>query len=165
MPSYRHVISRNKIHQLEHYLFSLLMYSESGEFFDLPSEKQRNIKFEVSFISITLQILYNAMGGTGNNELPVVGWQIPNPYTERGYMKIFYFPSASVAGLVTGANKSKITAVCKRKRVATGGWVFRYQEEYDREESFIYEPGRHLLEFKSMRYDKKEETTPANGDV
>jgi hypothetical protein len=131
MPSYRTVISREQLYQLEHYLFRLSELVGSVEFRDeTKSDKQKKILYELGYISLTIDIIRQTFQGN-NSEQPVVGWPIENPYKEDGYMKVYYFSCIKVAATCTNTNQSKISAVCKKNRPYTGGWKFKYRNDWE----------------------------------
>jgi hypothetical protein len=130
MPSYRTVISRQQLYQLEHYLFRLGEYVDTPEFKEKNSQQQLNILKELGFMEIAISILRQTFHG-GNQEIPVVGWQIDNPNEAEGYFKVHYFSCMRVAADCAGTTTSRVSAVCNGKRKSTAGWNFKLRSEYE----------------------------------
>ncbi len=132
MPSYRTVISRQQLYQLEHYMFSLAEYVDTPEFKGMKSSKQLKILQEIGFMEIAISILRQTFNG-GNQEIPVVGWQIDNPNEAEGYFKVHYFSCMRVAADCAGTTTSKVSAVCRGERKSSAGWNFKLRSEYEDE--------------------------------
>ena len=56
---------------------------------------------------------------------------------KNGYTKIYHFTSAALASKILNLNPSKVTAVCKGNRGSTGGWLFKYLNEYLDEDAVV----------------------------
>lgn len=131
MPSFRTVINRQELYQLEHALFALAEYVDTVEFKqDLNSQKQFKILKEIGFLEIAIGIIRCTFAGS-NQEIPVVGWLKEDPNEEHGYFKVHYFSCMKVAALCTGTSTSKVSAVCNGRRKTSNGWVFKLRSEYE----------------------------------
>lgn len=134
MPTYRPVISREELQQLEHYLFALTRFVDTADFQkDTSSQKQQKVINEMGYITMAIDILKKTFVGTGC-EKPIVGWEIKNPDKEFGFMRVWYFSSSAAAGRILNINKSHISAVCRGGRKSAGGWIFKLQSDYEEEE-------------------------------
>lgn len=138
MPHYRPKIDKNKIKQLEHYKFNLALYIESSEFkYDIKSDKQQMLLQELQYITMFIQIAKDVFNLSGR-ERPIVGWEVYNKEDIKdGHTKIYHFTSAALASQILNLNPSKVTAVCKGRRGSTGGWLFKYLNEYLEEDEVV----------------------------
>lgn len=138
MPHYRPKIDKNKIKQLEHYKFNLALFMESSEFkYKLNGEQQNKLLHELQYIGIAIQIAKDVFNLSGR-EKPIVGWEVYNKEDiKNGYTKIYHFSSAALASQILNLNPSKVTAVCKGHRGSTGGWLFKYLNEYLEEDEVV----------------------------
>ena len=130
MPSYRSVISRQKVYQLEEYLFRLGEYIDTCDFKDLKSLQQNNILREIAYIDMAIGIYRTTFKGS-NQEQPVVAWELENPNDDAGYFKLYYFSCMKVASDCTGVDATKISAICTGKRNSSKGWVFKLRSDYE----------------------------------
>jgi hypothetical protein len=130
MPSYRRAINRQKLYQLEEYLFRLGEYTDSIDFKDLKSLQQNNILKEIAYIDMAIGIFRMTFKGD-NQEQPVVGWQTNNPNEADGYFKLYYFSCMKVASDCTGVDATKISAICAGRRYTSKGWKFKLRSDYE----------------------------------
>ena len=131
MPSYRPPISRDQFHMLEAYYFRLVMFTDSFEYKELNGMKKAKIDGEISYISIALDIMTKLYAVKGRTEKRVVAWRDD----DDRWIRIFKFSCIKVASMALDCNQSKISAVCKGNRPKTGGYYFKYEDEYDNDQS------------------------------
>ena len=130
MPSYRPVISRDELQQLEHYLYALCRYTDTADFQkDTNSQQQAKVMREMGYITMAIDIIKQTFKGTGT-DIPIVGWELKNPDEKYGFLKIWHFSSAAAAGRMLNINKSHIGSVCRGARKSENklkwtrfGWV------------------------------------------
>lgn len=164
MPSYRPPVTRDQLRQLEHYLFALCRLIDTAEFQkDTPSLEQNKILVEIGFIAMAVDILHSTFRGTGG-EIPIVGWELKNPDKEYGFIKVYHFSSAALAGQCLKINKSHIGSVCRGERNSAGGWCFKFKAEYEEEESYSFDPNSPKFELIPIN-NGKEGNVETNGDV
>lgn len=153
--SYRPPIKREQWHDLEVYWFRLLHYINSVDYKDLDILKQRSILNEFGYIRIAIDIIGHLMNQNGKGETRVVAWRndkvvadllleydkVQSNINKKEIEKqierlsidnhiIYFFSCQKVASEALGVNHSKIGEVCKHKRAQTGGYVFRYEDEF-----------------------------------
>lgn len=138
MPSYRPKINKNNLKQLEHYKFNLALYIESSDYkYELSLEQQRKLLNELNYLTIYIDIAKQVFNLSGT-EIPIVGWEAYNKEDiKNGYTKIYHFTSAALASQILNLSSSKVTAVCKGRRDSTGGWLFKYLNEYLEEDAIV----------------------------
>jgi hypothetical protein len=112
---------------------------------------------------MAIDILKQIYSGTGS-EVPVVGWELNNPDIEQGYMRIYHFSSAALAGKCLGINNSHIGSVCRGERKSAGGWCFKFKSEYEEEERYTFDPNSPKFEIIDISNGKKGDAS-TNGDV
>jgi len=128
MPSYRPPVSRDQYHQLEAYYFKLVMFTDSADYKDLHTVKRDKIDHELAYMQMSLDIMALVFDMKEGREKRVVAWQAE---CDEPFERIFHFSCIKVAHLSLGCNQSKISAVCRGVRKATGGWFFMYEENYE----------------------------------
>jgi hypothetical protein len=161
MPSYRPPISRDEFHQLEAYRFRLVMFTGSFEFKDLKSQQQMKIMRELAYMDIAIDIMTQLFSVKGGTERPVVGWMEDS---DEPYTTYYRFSCIKTAALSIGGDPSKIALVCKGLRKSTGGvweinketgkkewvnsWCFQYQEDFEEDQNYTFDPNNTKFEFK-----------------
>ena len=119
--------------KVQHY-FKLLMYVDSDDYEPLNTVEKVSISNEINYMSIVLDIMTRLFSDKGVHEKAVVAWKHkPNSAVHR----IYRFSCIKVASLALGCNQSKVSAVCKGKRLSTGGYVFQYEENYQQDPNLI----------------------------
>lgn len=146
MSNYRPPISRDQYHELEAYYFRLCLFTTSVEFKDLKSEKQNRIKHEIAYMNMVLDILNRVFSVKHGTERAVVAWK--KDTDEDEHKLIMSFSCIKTASLVLECNKSKITSVCKGLRPHTGGYIFKYKEDYEQNRNFVFDSNNDKFEFK-----------------
>jgi len=165
MPSYRPPVTRDQLRQLEHYLFALSRYTDTVEFQkDIDSRQQRKILYELGYMQMAVDILKNVLAGTGG-EVPIVGWEAKNPDEKHGFIKIYHFSSAALAGQCLNINKSHIGSVCRGDRASAGGWCFKYKSEYEEEEAITFDPHSPTFDLITISNGSNERDATADGNV
>lgn len=156
MPSYRPPVTRDQLRQLEHYLFALSRFIDTAEFQkDVDSMTQKKILHEMGYMTMAVDILHNTFRGSGG-EVPIVGWELKNPDKEYGFIKVYHFSSAALAGECLNINKSHIGSVCRGARKSAGGWCFKYKSEYEEEEAYSFDPNSPRFELIPIDNGKKD---------
>ena len=145
MPSYRPPISRDQYHDLEIYYFRLVMFTDSWDYKQLKSPERSKIDYEITYMSMAIDIMRNLFAVKGGTERRVVAWK-EEPVGD--YDRLFVFSCIKVAAKCLDCNQSKISAVCKGLRRATGGYIFQYEEDYDRDQHLNFDAGSSKFEFK-----------------
>lgn len=130
MPSYRPPISRDTFHRLEAYYFNLLSYVDSDDYKALTTREKVNLLEEINYMNITLDIMSRLFSNKGASEKAVVAWE-KDPDSE--IQRIYRFSCMKVAALALSCIPSKVTAVCKGTRQSTGGYIFRYENDYEQD--------------------------------
>ena len=153
MSTYRPLIDKDKLEQLEHYRFRLAEYLESPDFkHEISTSVQKAILIEISYIETAINVIKNIIDFNANDK-PIVGWPLDNPNEKDGYLKVYNFTSAALAAKILGLNKAKITSVCNGNITCTGGkhvyckeqkrrvrkeaWYFKYLSDYNEDESTV----------------------------
>ena len=118
-------VSSQMYYDFEIYFFKLAMYTDSEEYFKLPTKSRIKIDEEITRIANLLGVM-DMFRQVDSAERAIVGRKTGNEEN-----RMFVFTSATVAAKVLGINKSKISAVCRGERHTAGGYVFEYYEEYE----------------------------------
>jgi hypothetical protein len=137
-------VTREHMHYLEYYLFTLLRYVRSREFVqELKDDKQRRILYEIAYIEMALNILRTIFTPIGR-ERPIIGWEVNSPGVKVENKIIYYFSSAIVAAECTDCAQSNIGEVCRETKKQIKGWSFMYESEYEKD-SITLSPERYMV--------------------
>ena len=110
-------------YDLEVYFFKLSIYTDSEEYLELSQKKKIRIDREILDIGTSLSVL-RRFTVTPKREKAVVATSV------EANGRVFKFSSIAVAKRVLEVSGSNIQRCCKGERKHSGGYIFKYEEDY-----------------------------------
>ena len=141
---------------LEIYFFRLSVFTNSEEYLEMEPKKRIAIDNEISYMALTVDILFRLFTSKGEKEIPVVAWKLKLDKDDP-WIRIHFFSSSKVASLALGVNRNKISQVISGTRSHTGGYVFMHASKYYAQEDCVdFDTSNSDFGFKALaKYKRK----------
>jgi len=132
-------LSTTDYYTLESYLFKLSLYTDSEEYYTWSLEDRKKIDEEILRMTVAIDVM-NIFRNSSSLEKPIIAWKKLLDH-ENDHRRLFRFTTNTVAAQCLSVSGHKIKLVCEGERHSAGGYVFQYEEDYEKEPETIYSTG------------------------